>query len=212
MNTYPKLSDALVLFKHLFTVKLTGQENFQLWKADVSLFLEAVNVSKDRPVKENSDIPNYICKLIIKSISEELQYDYALYDNLYDLLEALDNRFNKPFLSQIISLKRKLYSQSFSTVQELLTDTNKIILQLRKLNQFIPDSEIAHIILASLSPSFESFISSLEINASLKQIQQRLLHISNLNDAYEDSTMLVRKDFYKKPYAYYLSDIDDFLL
>uniref|UniRef100_A0A0K0EVG7 Integrase catalytic domain-containing protein n=1 Tax=Strongyloides venezuelensis TaxID=75913 RepID=A0A0K0EVG7_STRVS len=94
--------------------------------------------------------------------------DYAFYYDIYDLLDAIDGRFNKPVLTQVIGLKRKLYCQNFTNVTDLITETNKIILQLKKLNQPITDKEVAHITFATLPQFYESFISSLEMDTELK--------------------------------------------
>ena len=149
MSSYPKLSEALGIFKHLFATKLSGQDDYLLWKTDVLLFLEALSVPSEKSTDLKVKIPDYVCKLVIKSMCEDIKLDYAFYDDIYDLLDAIDGRFNKPVLTQVIGLKRKLYCQNFTNVTDLITETNKIILQLKKLSQPITDKEVAHIILAT---------------------------------------------------------------
>uniref|UniRef100_A0A0N5CAJ0 Retrovirus-related Pol polyprotein from transposon TNT 1-94 n=1 Tax=Strongyloides papillosus TaxID=174720 RepID=A0A0N5CAJ0_STREA len=199
MSSYPKQSEALGIFKHLFATKLSGQDDSLLWKTDVLLFLEALSVPSEKSTDLKVKILDYVCKLVILSMCEDIKLDYAIYDDMYDLLDAIDGRFNKLVLTQIIGFKRKLYCQNFTNVTDLITETNKIILQLKKLSQPITDKEVAHIILATLPQSYESFISSLEMDTELKVIQQRLLHMTSLNENIEESTMYVKKDYSKRP-------------
>jgi len=150
--------------------------------------------------------------LILLSLSNEVLYKVAEEQTVVGLWLKLEKLYMTKSICNKLLLKKRLFGlrmKEGASLKEHLDELNSILMELRDIDVKMEDEDVAMILLASLPPSFENFVSSLtvgkdciileEVKSSL--FSRELRHKASGNDDESASRLTAsQKDKQKKKF------------
>ena len=166
--------------------KFNGKNNFNLWRikmcallkeqrvwavvASASVKKEMASESKEKAsiskTKELVEQEENIHSLILLSLSDEVLYEVANEETASGLWLKLEKLYMTKSICNKLFLKRRLFGlhmKEGTSLKDHLDELNSILMELRDIDVKIEDEDAATILLASLPPSYESFVNSLSV-------------------------------------------------
>nr|KYP59893.1 Retrovirus-related Pol polyprotein from transposon TNT 1-94 [Cajanus cajan] len=144
----------------------------RVWGPLVSVSAKKENIAKseEKPTSvKNEDLAEQEEKahsLILLSLSDEVLYEVADQETASGLWLKLEKLYMTKSICNKLLLKRRLFGlhmKEDTPLQDHLDELNSILMELRDINVKIEDEDAAMILLASLPPSYESFVNSLSV-------------------------------------------------
>nr|KYP69065.1 Retrovirus-related Pol polyprotein from transposon TNT 1-94 [Cajanus cajan] len=123
--------------------------------------------------------------LILLSLSNEVLYEVADQETACGLWLKLEKLYMTKSICNKLLLKRRLFGlhmKESTPLKEHLDEFNSILMELRDIDVKIEDEDSAMILLASLPPSYESFVNSLSVGKDFITLEEvkSSLHLRDL--------------------------------
>ena len=157
--------------------RLNGR-NFQSWKFQMKLVLMEKNLygfvdgSEVRPGEEGEESVRRKYKtrsekaysLIAQSVETSLQIHVSSTTDPKEAWEILQGQFSFVSVAQIVRVTRKFYTANMQEGDDMMAHVTKMTAlaqELRELGEVISTQKFATVVLGSLPPSYETYITSL---------------------------------------------------
>ncbi|GJW36494.1 hypothetical protein Tco_0059414 [Tanacetum coccineum] len=151
--------------------KFNGKSNFSLWRIKIRALLKQqciwAPLAGPNPVDmtdaKYASQDEKAHSTILLSLSDEVLYEVADEETVVGVWKKLEKLYMTKSLTNKLLLKQRLFSlrmKEGSSLKENLDALNSILMDLKNVEVNIEDEDAALVLLVSLPPSFESFVSS----------------------------------------------------
>ena len=151
--------------------KFSGKSNFSLWRIKIRALLKQQGIWAPISGTKPADMIDANYKLqeekahstILLCLSDEVLYEVGDEETAKGVWEKLETIYMTKSLTNKLLLKQRLFSlrmKEGSSLKEHLDALNSILMDLKNVEVKIEDEDAALVLLVSLPPSFESFVSS----------------------------------------------------
>ncbi|GJV61166.1 hypothetical protein Tco_1467266 [Tanacetum coccineum] len=157
--------------------KFSGKSNFSLWRIKIRALLKqgiwapiagtklaGVTDAKYKLQDEKAH------STILLSLLDEVIYEVTEEETAHDVWKKLETIYMIKSLTKKLFLKQRLFSlrmKVVSSLKEHLDALNLILMDLKNVEVKIEDEDATLVLLVSLPPSFESFVSSFVFGKTL---------------------------------------------
>ena len=151
--------------------KFNGKSNFSLWRIKIRALLKQQGIWAPLAGPKPADMTDakYASQdekahsTILLSLSDEVLCEVADEETASGVWKKLEKLYMTKSLTNKLLLKQRLFSlrmKEGSALKDHLDALNSILMDLKNVDVKIDDEDAALILLVSLPPSFESFVSS----------------------------------------------------
>ncbi|KAM1386098.1 hypothetical protein ACFX2F_032598 [Malus domestica] len=197
--------------------KFNGRNDFSLWRVKMRAVLAQQGLLKalqgvealpqDWSAEEKEDTLNRAHSAIMLSLSDEVLREMENETTAAGLWLKLESIYMTKSLTNRLYLKQRLYTIRMTEgtpIQNHLDEFNKVIMDLKSMDNKIDDEDQSLILLCSLPPSYANFVETLlygrdsicmeNVKAALNSRELKNKVFGNLNDSHSEAFIARGRD------------------
>lgn len=158
--------------EELKTVKLTGNENYQIWKFQIGIILKSMKngdlLNTEKPsdaakLKDWTHVENSAQRIIVTSVSEKVLSLLFACDSSKTMLEKLDAVYGHKSDASLHTLQQKFYGATYNKEDGIgghISKLEHLVSQMKNLGETVSQGMLVAKILNTLPPEFSHFHSA----------------------------------------------------
>ncbi|KAK7579919.1 hypothetical protein V9T40_000548 [Parthenolecanium corni] len=172
--------------EELKTVKLTGNENYQIWKFQIGIILKSMKngdlLNTEKPadaakLRDWTHVENSAQRIIVTSVSEKVLSLLFACDSSKTMLEKLDAVYGHKSDASLHTLQQKFYGATYNKEDGIgghISKLEHLVSQMKNLGETVSEGMLVAKILNTLPPEFSHFHSAWDSTPKGEQTSSNL--------------------------------------